>query len=63
MNNFNLTLKKAYKNYLRLKGSGEITKQMINDYYQIKKEYIIFPKNIFKNNLIKYKLYKNNFSL
>ena len=44
MKNFNVTLKKAYKNYLRLKGYDEITKLMVNDYYQMKKEYNTISK-------------------
>ena len=58
MNNFNLTLKKAYKNYLRLEGYGEITKQMVNDYYQLKKEY----NNISKEYIQKLMLLNTNYT-
>ena len=58
MNNFNLTLKKAYKNYLRLEGYGEITKQMVNDYYQMKKEY----NNISKEYIQKLMLLNTNYT-
>ena len=58
MNNFNVTLKKAYKNYLRLKGYGEITKQMVNDYYQMKKEY----NNISKEYIQKLILLNTNYT-
>ena len=58
MNNFNLTLKKAYKNYLRLEGYGEITKKMVNDYYQMKKEY----NNISKEYIQKLMLLNTNYT-
>ena len=39
MNNFNVVLNKSFKNYMKTKSYCEITKDMINDYNQIKKEY------------------------
>lgn len=58
MNNFNLTLKRAYKNYIRLKAYGEITKHMVNDYYQMKKEY----NNISKEYIQKLLLLNSNYT-
>ena len=39
MNNFNISLNKAYKNYYKLKSYIELTKGMISDYKHMKKEY------------------------
>ena len=58
MNNYNLTLKRAYKNYIRLKAYGEITKHMVNDYYQMKKEY----NNISKEYIQKLLLLNSNYT-
>ena len=58
MNNFNISLNKAYKNYYKLKSYIELTKGMISDYKHMKKEY----NNISKEYIQKITQINSNYS-
>ena len=58
MNDFSISLNKAYKNYHKLKSYIELTKGMINDYKRMKKEY----NNISKEYIQKITQLNSNYS-
>ena len=58
MNDFNISLNKAYKNYYKLKSYIELTKGMVNDYKRMKKEY----NNISKEYIQKITQLNSNYS-
>ena len=58
MNNFNVSLNKSFKNYLKLKSYCEITQEMVNDYNQMKIEY----NNITKDYIQKITQLSSNYS-
>ena len=58
MSNFNLSLNKSFKNYMKLKSYCELTKEMVNNYNQIKKEY----NNITKEYIQKLSQLSSNYS-